>query len=85
MKEVVDSLITCAIIRTQDEEICMFRKLLAPILLRFKHTQDLIAALDFLKLPRLQPGEDDSLIAEVKFAQLAMGRELIRRGVVFWA
>ena len=63
----------------------MFRKLMAPIRLRFKDTQDLIAALDLVERACLQPGKDDKIIADRKFAQLAMGRELIRRGVVFWA
>ena len=59
----------------------MFRRLIAPFLLRFKDTDGLIEALTFL-----ERGRDRHVVsqAEIDTAMLLIARELIRRRVVFW-
>lgn len=60
----------------------MFRRFIAPIVLRFKETDGLIAAMDLL-----ERGRDRGAVskAEIDRAMLVIARELIRRKVVFWA
>lgn len=59
----------------------MFRRLIAPIVLRFKDTDGLIAAMDLL-----ERGRDRHVLSKVEIdtAMLLIARELIRRKVVFW-
>lgn len=59
----------------------MFRRFIAPIVLRFKETDGLIAAMDMLKR-----GRDRHVVSkdEIDKAMLLIARELIRRKVIFW-
>jgi len=60
------------------------RKLVAPIVLRFKDTDSLIAAMDLLERSHSNPKSPVSK-AELESAMIIIARELIRRKVVFWA
>ncbi len=62
----------------------MVRKLIAPITLRFKSTDGLLAAMDMLERSYGNPKLPVSK-AELESAMLVLARELIRRKVVFWA
>ena len=59
----------------------MFRRFIAPIALRFKETNGLIAAMDML-----ERGRDRHVVSrtEIDTAMLLIARELIRRKVIFW-
>ncbi len=60
------------------------RKLIAPITLRFKSTDGLLAAMNMLERGHSNPKCTVSK-AELESAMLALARELIRRKVIFWA
>lgn len=60
------------------------RTLIAPIKLRFKSTDGLLAAMDMLERSYGNPKSPVSK-AELESAMLVLARELIRRKVVFWA
>lgn len=61
----------------------MFRKLIAPIRLRFHSTESLLDALDMLE--RSYTGPKSSIPkAELERALCVIARELIRRKVIFW-
>ncbi len=62
----------------------MFRMMFAPIVLRFKDTDSLQAAMDLLERGYNNPKSTVSK-AEIEQAMLVIARELIRRKVVFWA
>ena len=59
------------------------RKLIAPIVLRFKDTDSLIAAMDMLERSHSNPKSPVSN-AELESAMIVIARELIRRKVIFW-
>ncbi len=61
----------------------MLRRLLAPIVLRFKDTDSLQAAMDLLERSYRNPKCTVSNV-EIEQAMLVIGRELIRRKIVFW-
>jgi len=61
----------------------MVRKLVAPITLRFKSTDDLLAAMDMIDYSYGNPKSPVSK-SELESAMLVIARELIRRKVVFW-
>ena len=61
----------------------MLRKLFAPIVLRFHSTESLLAALDMVE--RSYTGQKSSVSeAELEFALRVIGRERLRREVIFW-
>jgi hypothetical protein len=62
----------------------MIRRLIAPLALRFKDTDSLIAAMDMLERGYNRSNPPVSKV-ELERAMLLIARELIRRRVVFWA
>ena len=60
------------------------RKMIAPITLRFKSTDGLLAAMNMLEYSYDNPKSSVSKV-ELESAMLLLARELIRRKVVFWA
>ncbi len=60
------------------------RKLIAPITLRFRSTDALLAAMDMLERSHNNPKSSVSN-AELESAMIIIARELIRRKVIFWA
>jgi hypothetical protein len=60
------------------------RRLIAPIVLRFKGTDSLLAAMDMLERSHNNPKSPVSK-AELESAMIIIARELIRRKVIFWA
>jgi hypothetical protein len=61
----------------------VFRKLIAPIVLRFKDTDSLLDAMDMLERSYCNPKSTVSK-AELEFGMRVIARELIRRKVIFW-
>ncbi len=61
----------------------MLRRLFTPFALRFQPTDSLQAALDLLERSYHNPKCTVSKV-EIEQAMLVIGRELIRRKIVFW-
>ena len=61
----------------------MFRKLIAPIVLRFKDTDSLISAMVMLERGYRNP-KSTVPKAELEFGMRVIARELLRRKVIFW-
>ena len=61
----------------------MLRRLFTPIALRFQPTDSMIDAMDLLERSYRNPKCTVSKV-EIEQAMLVIGRELIRRKIVFW-
>ena len=62
----------------------MFRRLIAPIVLRFHSTDGLLAAMDMLERAYRSPKYEESSKKELERGMRVIAKELIRRKVIFW-
>lgn len=62
----------------------MFRRLIAPIVLRFHSTEALLDALDLVERGYRSPKFEESSKKELEYGMRVIAKELIRRKVIFW-
>lgn len=62
----------------------MFRKLIAPIVIRFQPTDGLLDAIDMLEYGYRSPKYEQISKKEFERVMLVIARELVRRKVIFW-
>lgn len=62
----------------------MFRRLIAPIVIRFQPTEGLLDAMDLLERGYRSPKYEESSKKELERCMRLIAKELIRRKVIFW-